>query len=79
MQAPSTPIIVKIVETNEVSGLGDVMLEAMGLTGAIAVGALLFGIVLAGAIIGYRKVTARLHPDEDAQTQPLGLTPTGHQ
>ena len=79
MQAPSTPIIVKIVETNEVSGLGDVMLEAMGLTGAIAVGALLFGIVLAVAIIGYRKVTARLHPDEDAQTQPLGLTPTGHQ
>jgi len=79
MQAPSTPIIVKIVETNEVSGLGDVMLEAMGLTGVIAVGALLFGIVLAVAIIGYRKVTARLHPDEDAQTQPLGLTPTGHQ
>jgi hypothetical protein len=79
MQAPSTPIIVKIVETNEVSGLGDVMLEAIGLTGAIAVGALLFGIVLAVAIIGYRKVTARLHPDEDAQTQPLGLTPTGHQ
>jgi Na+/H+-dicarboxylate symporter len=79
MQAPSTPIIVKIVEANEVSGLGDVMLDAIGLTGVIAVGALLFGIVLAVAIIGYRKITARLHPDEDAQTQPLGLTPTGDQ
>ena len=79
MQAPSTPIIVKIVETNEMSGLGDVMVEAIGLTGAISVGAAVFGLLLAGAIIGYRKINARLHPDEDAQTQPLGLTPTSHQ
>jgi Na+/H+-dicarboxylate symporter len=79
MQAPSTPIVVKIVEGNEISGLGDVMLEAIGLTGVIAVGALLFGIVLAIVIVGYRKIQARLHPDEDAQTQPLGLTPTERQ
>ena len=79
MQAPSTPIVVKIVEANEISGLGDVMLEAIGLTGVIAVGAVLFGIVLAIVIVGYRKIQARLHPDEDAQTQPLGLTPTERQ
>ncbi len=76
MQAPSTPIIVKIVETNEIAGLGDVMLEAMGLTGVMAVGAALFGLVLAVLIISYRKLRARLDPDEDAKTQPLGLTPT---
>jgi Na+/H+-dicarboxylate symporter len=76
MQAPKPPIIVTIVEKNEISGLGDVMLEAIGLTGVIAVGAALFGIVLAIVIIGYRKINARLHPEEDAQTQPLGLTPT---
>ena len=79
MQAPGTPIVVKIVEGNEISGLGDVMLEAIGLTGVIVVGAVLFGIVLAIVIVGYRKIQARLHPDEDAQTQPLGLTPTEHQ
>jgi Na+/H+-dicarboxylate symporter len=79
MQAPSTPIIVKIVETDEISGLGDVMVEAIGLTGAISVGAAAFGLLLAVVIIGYRKINARLHPDEDAQTQPLGLTPTSHQ
>jgi hypothetical protein len=67
---------VKIVEGNEISGLGDVMLEALGLTGVLGVGALLFGLVLAALIIVYRKVRARLHPDEDVQTQPLGLTPT---
>ena len=76
MQAPSAPIVVKIVEGSEIAGLGDVMLEAIGLTGVIAVGAALFGIVLAIVIVGYRKIQARLHPDEDAQTQPLGLTPT---
>jgi hypothetical protein len=79
MQAPTKGIIVKIVETNEISGLGDVMLDAIGLTGVIAVGAALFGLVLAVVIISYRKVNARLHPDEDAQTQSLGLTPTGGQ
>jgi hypothetical protein len=68
--------MVKIVEKNEISGLGDVMLEAIGLTGAIAVGALLFGLVLAIVIIGYRKIKARLEPEQDMQTQPLGLTPT---
>jgi len=78
MQAPSTPIVVKIVEGNEISGLGDVMLDAIGLTGVIVVGAALFGIVLAIVIVGYRKIQARLHPDEEAQTQPLGLTPTEH-
>ena len=76
MQAPSPPIMVRIVEENEISGLGQVMLDAIGLTGVIAVGALLFGLVLAVVIIGYRKIKARLEPEEDMQTQPLGLTPT---
>jgi hypothetical protein len=78
MQAPSPPIIVKIVEGNEISGLGDVMLEAIGLTGIIAISAALFGILLAVIIVGYRKISARLHPEDEAHTQPLGLTPTGN-
>jgi hypothetical protein len=68
--------MVKIVEKNEVAGLGQVMLDAIGLTGVMAVGALLFGLVLAAVIIVFRKVKAQLQPDEDVQTQPLGLTPT---
>ena len=68
--------MVKIVEKNEIAGLGQVMLDAIGLTGVIAIGALVFGLVLAAVIIGFRKVRAQLQPDEDVQTQPLGLTPT---
>jgi hypothetical protein len=76
---PSTPIIVRVVETSEVSSLGTVMIQAVGLTGAIALGALGFGIVLASVIIGYRKLRARGVTDEEAgQTQSLGLTPPAH-
>lgn len=53
------------------------MLQAVGLTGAIAIGALAFGVVLAAVIIGYRKIKSRFESDEEAaQTQSLGLTPT---
>jgi hypothetical protein len=78
MQAPpSSPIIVRVIEPSDVSGLGDVMLQAVGLTGVIAIGALGFGILLASVIIGYRKLKARGVTDEEAaQTQLLGLTPT---
>jgi len=76
---PSTPIIVRVVEPSEVSGLGTVLMQAVGLTGVIALGALGFGIVLASAIIGYRKLKARGVTDEEAaQTQSLGLTPPAH-
>jgi hypothetical protein len=76
---PSTPIMVRVVEASEVSGLGTVLMQAVGLTGVIALGALGFGIVLASAIIWYRKLKARGVTDEEAaQTQSLGLTPPAH-
>lgn len=74
MQAPSAPIIVRVVEENEITGLGDVLMDAIGLTGALSLGAVLFGLLLAGIFIGYRKVKTRLEPDDEVpQTQPLGL------
>jgi hypothetical protein len=60
-------------------GLGDVILGAVGLTGVLAIGALLFGLVLAVVVIGYRKAQSRRITDEQAsQTQHLGLTPPAH-
>jgi hypothetical protein len=78
MQSPSSPIMVSVVEKSEMSGLGEVILQAVGLIGAITIGAVLFGLLLAAIIIGYRKLSARFQSDEQAaQTQSLGLTPTG--
>jgi hypothetical protein len=81
VQPPSTPIIVKIVEAPVRGlGLGDVILNAVGLTGALAVAALALGLLLAGVVIALRRARSRRITDEEAsQTQSLGLTPPAHQ
>jgi len=50
--APQSPIIVKLIEPphSELSGLADVLIGSLGLTGALTLLALAFGI-LAGAIL----------------------------
>jgi hypothetical protein len=81
VQPPSTPIIVKIVEAPVRGlGLGDVILNAVGLTGALAISAVALGLLFACIVIGLRRARSRrLTEDEAAQTQSLGLTPTAHQ
>jgi hypothetical protein len=80
VQSPATPIIIKVMDTPVRGlGLGDVILNAVGLTGALAIAAVVFGVILAAMVIGYRKLQARRITDEAAaQTQPLGLTPPAH-
>jgi hypothetical protein len=81
VQTPPAPIIVKVVEPPVRGlGLGSVILNAVGLTGAIAIAAVLLGLILAGVVIAYRRALSRRITDEEAaQTQSLGLTPTAHQ
>lgn len=80
VQPPSTPIIVRVVDAPVRGlGLGDVILNAVGLTGALAVAALILGLVVAGAVIVLRRAQSRRITDEEAsQTQSLGLTPPAH-
>jgi hypothetical protein len=79
VQTPS-PIIVKVVEPPVRGlGLGDVILDAVGLTGALIVSALVLGLLVAGIVIVYRRRQSRRITDEQAaQTQSLGLTPPAH-
>jgi hypothetical protein len=80
VQPASTPIIVRVVEAPiRGLGLGDVILNAVGLTGALAIGALILGLVFAGVVILYRRAQSRRITEEEAsQTQSLGLTPPAH-
>ena len=52
---PASPIIVRVIgpPTDAVT-LGDVILRALGLTGAMTLLAVVLGIVLAGVLIGLR-------------------------
>jgi len=53
---PSSPIIVRVVgPDSDAVTLGDVLLNALGLTGVIVVAALVFGLVLGGLFILYRR------------------------
>jgi len=50
------PIIVKIVEPpHDPTGIAGVLVGALGLTGVIVLGAVLFGIAFAGALFLYRR------------------------
>jgi hypothetical protein len=52
---PASPIIVRMVgPASDDVGLGEVILGALGLTGAIAVTALVLGIMLGGLFILFR-------------------------
>jgi hypothetical protein len=52
---PQDPIIVKIVEPSELSGLADVLLGAIGLTGVLTLLAIAAGIVVAGLMFWWRS------------------------
>ena len=56
MAPPTSPILVRIIgPPSDALTLGDVLLSALGLTGAITVGAMVLGIVLGGVFILYRR------------------------
>ena len=55
---PSTPIIVKIIEPppkSELSGLADVLIGSLGLTGVITIAAILLGAVMAAVMFWIRS------------------------
>ncbi len=56
---PSSPIIVKIIEPpGDPTGLADVLLGALGITGALVVGALVLGVLLGGLMFWLRRRSA---------------------
>jgi hypothetical protein len=60
--APASPILVRVVgpATDELT-LGDVVLQALGLTGAIASKAVVLGVVLGVLFILYRRRNPHNH------------------
>jgi hypothetical protein len=55
---PSSPIIVKIIppeQKSELSGLADVLLGSLGLTGVIVLAAVILGALMAGVMFWVRS------------------------
>ena len=68
-QQRTDPIIVKIIEPpSGISGLSDVLLGALGLTGVIVLAALVLGVICAGLIYV-------IHSRQTSEQPPPPLTP----
>lgn len=75
----SDPIIVRVVEqpVHETT-ISDVILGSLGLVGVLLVAALLLGLLLGGALVIFKRLTARDGIDAQGDAESLRVTPTVH-
>jgi uncharacterized membrane protein YqhA len=75
------PIVVRVMEEPVKStGVADILVGALGLTGVMLLAALLLGALLGGVLIGIKKLRAKYNvepvPDSDAmRVTPSSSTP----
>ncbi len=71
------PIIVRVLEEPVRStGWADVFLGAFGLAAALALAALLLGVVLGGLLIGLKRLRAKYGLEPLPDSEALRITPT---
>lgn len=75
MLLQQAPIIVHVVEPPvESTTLGDVILGALGLTGALLLCAILLGAILGGILIGVKLLRARFDLEPTPDSEALKIT-----
>jgi len=73
---PSNPVMVKVVEPAvESTTVADILIGALGLTGAMLVAALLLGALLGGLLIGIKKLRARYNLEPIPDAEAMRVTP----
>jgi hypothetical protein len=71
------PIIVRVLdEPVKSTGVGDVILGALGLTGVMLLAALLLGALLGGLLIWIKKVRAKYNLEPVSDHDALRVTPS---
>jgi hypothetical protein len=73
----SDPIVVRVVEEPVKStGIGDVIVGALGLTGVLLLAALVFGALLGGALIGIKRLRVKYNLEPIPDSEALRVTPS---
>jgi hypothetical protein len=73
---PANPIIVQVVEQPvETTTIGDVLIGALGLTGALLLAAAVLGVALGGILIGIKLLRARYNLEPVPDSEALRVTP----
>ena len=71
------PIIVRVLEEPVKStGVGDIIVGALGLTGVMLLAALLLGALLGGLLIWIKKLRAKYDLEPKPDTEALRVTPS---
>jgi hypothetical protein len=68
---------VRVVEEPvETTGVGDILIGAMGLTGVMLLAALALGLVLGGLLIGIKRVRAKYDLEPPSDRNAMRVTPS---
>ena len=74
---PANPIVVRVVEQPvEETGVADILIGAMGLTGVMLLAALVLGAVLGGILIGIKRLRAKYGREPVPDSDALRVTPS---
>ena len=76
MLQPTNPIVVRVVEEPvESTGISDILVGALGLTGVMLLAALLLGAALGGILIAVKKLRAKYNLEPIPDSEALRVTP----
>ncbi len=71
------PILVHVLEEPVKStGVADILIGALGLTGVLILAALLLGALLGGILIGIKRLRAKYGADEVPDSHAMRVTPS---
>lgn len=71
------PIVVRVMEEPVKStGIADILIGALGLTGVMLLAALLLGALLGGILIGIKRLRARYNLEPVPDSEALRVTPS---
>ena len=71
------PIVVRVLEEPVKStGVSDILIGALGLTGVMLLAALLLGLALGGLLIGVKKLRAKYGAEPVPDSQAMRVTPS---
>jgi hypothetical protein len=73
----NAPIVVRVIEEPVKStGVADILIGALGLTGVMLLAALLLGALLGGILIGIKRLRARYNLEPIPDSEALRVTPS---
>jgi hypothetical protein len=71
------PIVVRVMEEPVKStGVSDILIGALALTGVILLAALLLGLLLGGILIGIKKLRAKYNLESQPDIEAMRVTPS---